>query len=265
MRSSDLTRRGFIKKSSAASAATILLPSSTWAAPPEEIKIDWRHAREDPVRSMISRQPDLDTILSLFPRTTGQAAFNCEIVAENMGKLHTQPAINTGHPFLDLSVKAGLAHIDATFRGDHPKYGVGRYADDRHDGFPPTIIAAVDALSTWGLNGRATQLFCYWLSHFVQDDGTFKYYGPSITEYGQILHTAALLEERAGAASWLHECFRALDRICEYLLRLCVSAVEEDGLISGVPEADTRKDTGKYYHNNGWMVKGLRRWSRAIA
>lgn len=210
---------------------------------------------------MTSGQPDLDSILSLFPRTTGEPAFNPEAIAENIKKLQTQPAINTGHPFLDLSVKTGLAHIDATFRGDHPKYGVGRYAEDRHNGFPPTIIAAVDALSSWGLNSRATQLFRYWLSHFVRDDGTFKYYGPSITEYGQILHTAALLEERAGPASWRHEGFRALDRICEYLLQLRASAVKDDGLISGVPEADTRKDTGKYFHNNAWAVKGLRRWA----
>jgi hypothetical protein len=217
--------------------------------------------REDPVRDMITGRPDLDAILSLFPRTTGEAAFDPNIIAENVKKQQTQPPINTGHPFLDLSVKTGLAHIDATFRGDHPKYGVGRYAGDQHDGFPPTIIAAVDALSNWGMNSRAAQLFRYWLSHFVRDDGTFKYYGPSITEYGQILHTAALLEQRAGPASWWHEGFKALDRICEYLLLLRASAVKEDGLISGVPEADTRKDTGKYFHNNAWAIKGLRRWT----
>jgi len=51
-----------------------------------------------------------------------------------------------------------------------------------------------------------------------------------------------------------------LDRIAEYLLRLR-AATADDGLIGGVPEADTRKDTGKYFHNNAWVVKGLRRWS----
>jgi len=116
-------------------------------------------------------------------------------------------------------------------------------------------------LSISDLNRRAAQLFRYWLSHFVRDDGTFKYYGPSITEYGQILHTAALLEKRAGPANWWHEVFKALDRICEYLLQLRAYVVKDDGLISGVPEADTRKDTGKYFHNNAWAVKGLRRWA----
>jgi hypothetical protein len=261
MTNAKVTRRSFIKRSVVISAATVLSPLAVPASSKGDQQARWKAAREDPVRNMISRKPDLDTILSLFPRTTGKPAFDPEAIAENIKRLRTQPAINTGHPFLDLSVKTGLAHIDATFRGDHPKYGVGSYAAAQHDGFPPIIIAAVDALSSWGMNQRASQLFHYWLTHFVRDDGTFKYYGPSITEYGQILHTAALLEERAGPADWWHEGFKALDRISEYLLRLRASATKEDGLLSGVPEADTRKDTGKYFHNNAWAAKGLRRWA----
>ena len=256
-----MTRRSFIKRSATKSATTVLLPFAVSALSKEDSAARWKAAREDPVRSKISGRPDLDTVLSLLPRTTGEAAFDPQIIAENMKRLQTQPAINTGHPFLDLSVKTGLAHIDATFRGDHPKYGVGTYAADQHDGFPPTIIAAVDALSSWGMNSRAIQLFRYWLAHFVRDDGTFKYYGPSIAEYGQMLHTAAILEERTGPENGWREGFEALDRIGEFLLRLRASATKEDGLISGVPEADTRKDTGKYFHNNAWAVKGLRRWA----
>jgi len=222
---------------------------------------DWLALREDPVRRRIAGTPDLDAILGLFPRTTGKPAFDPELMAENIRKLNPRPAINTGHLFLDLSVRIGLAHIDATFQGDHPKYGVGTYRADQHDGFPPTIIAAVDALSVWGLNERAARLFHYWLSHFVRDDGTINYYGPSISEYGQLLHTAALLEERAGPAGWWDEGHKTLDRIAEYLLRLRTAAEKEDGLISGSPEADTREDVGKYFHNNAWVVKGLRRWA----
>jgi len=222
---------------------------------------DWLAMREDPVRQGTAGIPDLDTILALFPRTTGKPAFDPGLIAENIKRLNPRPAINTGHPLLDLSVKTGLAHIDATFQGDHPKYGVGTYKADQHDGFPPTIIAAVDALSAWGLNERAARLFHYWLAHFVRDNGTINYYGPSISEYGQLLHTATLLEERAGTAGWWDEGHKALDRITEYLLRLRAAAEKEDGLISGSPEADTRKDVGKYFHNNGWVVKGLRRWA----
>lgn len=261
MTNSNMTRRNFIKRSAAISAATIVSPLASSAAFEENPRARWTAAREDPVHNMISGQPDLDKVLGLFPRTTGSAAFDSQKIAENIKRLQTEPPVDTGHPFLDLSVKTGLAHIDATFRGDHPKYGVGNYEDEAHDGFPPTIIAAVDALSAWGMNSRAAQLFHYWLSNFVRENGTFKYYGPSISEYGQILHTAALLEERAGTAIWWNDGFKQLDRICEYLLQLRADAVKDDGLISGIPEADTREDTGKYFHNNAWVVKGLQRWA----
>jgi len=255
------TRRDFLKQFAAISAATAFTPLQACIRSREKQQEEWRTMLEDPARNMFPGTPDLDTLLALFPRTTGEAAFEPAMIAENIQKLRTEPLINTGHPFLDLSIKTGLAHIDATFQGNHPKYGVGNYGALEHDGFPPTIISAVDALSAWGLNDRASQLFSYWLSHFVSENGIFRYYGPSISEYGQLLHTAALLAERVGTTGWWHDGFQALDQISEYLLQLRDAAVKEDGLISGVPEADTRKDTGKYFHNNAWVVKGLQRWA----
>ncbi|MCU0962815.1 MAG: hypothetical protein MUF48_22185 [Pirellulaceae bacterium] len=222
---------------------------------------DWAAMLEDPVRKMLTGPPDLDRVMALFPRTQGTPAIDPQQIAENLAGLRTIPDVNTGHPLLDLSVQTGLAHIGATFQGDHPKYGVGTYAQEMHGGFPPTIIAVVDALSVWGLQLRAAQLFRYWLKTFVKDDGGLRYYGPSISEYGQLLHTAALLDERAGTNGWWSEGFPALDHIAEYLLRLRATAEKEDGLLFGSPEADTHKDTGKYFHNNGWVVKGLRRWA----
>ena len=217
--------------------------------------------RVDPVRQGLAGPPDLDAILRLFPRTTGEPAFDPDEIAERARRIQPRPPIDTGHPFLDLSVRTGLAHIDATFRGDHPKYGVRTYAEERHDGFPPTIIAAVDALSAWGLDTRAASLFRYWLAHFVNDDGCIRYYGPAISEYGQLLHTAALIEERCGIDGWWRDSFNALDRIAEYLLALRADAAGSDGLIAGVPEADTRKVVRKYFHNNAWVAKGLGRWA----
>ena len=206
--------------------------------------------------------PDLNQILTLFPRLQGPPAFDPQRIAENIQKLQTRPAINTGHPFLDLSVpKTALAYIDATFQGDHPKYGVGTYANQVHDGFPPTIIAAVDALSTWGVNRRAGQLFRFWLGRFVKEDGRINYYGPSLSEYGQLLHTVCLAGKRAGPSGWWEESFKPLNRLAEYLLRLRQAALKDGGLIPGVPEADTRKDTARYFHNNAWVAKGLRRWA----
>lgn len=255
------TRRDFLKQSVVISAGVTFTPLLVNIRSREKQEEDWKTMLEDPVRKMYPGTPDLDTILALYPRTTGEPAFDPGVIAENIKKLRTQPSINTGHPFLDLSIKTGLAHIDATFQGNHPKYGVGNYGAVEHDGFPPIIIAAVDALSAWGLNDRASQLFSYWLSHFVNQNGTFRYYGPSISEYGQILHTAALIAERAGTSGWWDDGFQALDQVSEYLLQLRDTAVKEDGLISGVPEADTRKETGKYFHNNAWVVMGLQRWA----
>jgi hypothetical protein len=257
----NMTRRGFVEHCTAASAAGLLSAWSTRLAADERPKTDWRTALQDPVYGMISGQPDLDRILALFPRTVGKPAFDPQVIAENIKRLQPVPRVNTGHPFLDLSVKTALAYIEATFRGNHPKYGVGTYAQDVHDGFPPTIIAAVDALSAWGMGRRAAELFGYWLAKFVKQDGTIKYYGPSISEYGQLLHTAALLDERAGTADWWAEGHKALDRMAEFLLQLQAAAAKEGKLIAGVPEADTRKDVARYFHNNAWAAKGLQRWA----
>ncbi|OPL10730.1 MAG: hypothetical protein AVO38_16345 [delta proteobacterium ML8_D] len=75
-----------------------------------------------------------------------------------------------------------------------------------------------------------------------------------------MLHTAALLTERTGTGTWCKDCFRPLELVVEYLMELLAEDKKEDGLIRGVPEADEQKDPGKYFHNNGWIVKGLHRW-----
>jgi hypothetical protein len=257
----ETTRRGFLASGATAGILMAMCARCRSAAAAGDAASEWATLLEDPVRRMFVAAPELDRVLTLFPRTQGPPACDPQKIAENIARLQTTPAVDTGHAFLDMSVKVGLAHIDATFQGDHPKYGVGTYAQEIHDGFPPTIIAAVDALSAWGLHGRAAQLFRYWLTTFVKDDGGLRYYGPSLSEFGQLLHTAALLDERGGTAGWWQDGFPHLDCIAEFLLRLRAAAEKEDGLLSGSPEADTAKDTGKYFHNNGWVVKGLQRWS----
>jgi hypothetical protein len=205
--------------------------------------------------------PVLDSIRGLFPSTTGAPAFDPDAMQGSIGRLRTVPEVQTGHPFLDQSVKTGLAFIDATFQGDHPKYGVKGYGESCHDGFPPTIIAAADALSSWGLAARAAQLFRYWLVHFVREDGTIEYRGTSLAELGQLLHTASLLEERIGPNGWWDDGKPRLESIVESLLVLRKAAEEGDGLLAGVPEDDEKKKVGKYFHNNAWVAKGLQRWA----
>jgi hypothetical protein len=218
-------------------------------------------AREGP---LAGATPDLDTVLALYPPTEGEPAHDPALIAAAADRLQTTPPVNTGHPLLDLSVKVALAHIDATFTGDHPHYGVKAYAAEEHDGFPPTIIAAVDALSAWGLNARAVALFRYWLRHFVHDDGRIAYYGPSVSEYGQLLHVAVLLLERTGPDGWLEEGMPRLNALAGHLRRLR-GAAGEGALIAGIPEADTKERIATYFHNNAWAAKGLRRWANAAA
>jgi hypothetical protein len=257
-----IDRRNFIKNTAAVSTLTLIAPSFAIPGSDDGDQVEkWQRMMKDPAYDMLKGKPDLDRILGLFSRPQGRAAFDPRVIQANIKKLKTVPEINTGHLFLDMSIKTSLAHIDATFQGDHPKYGVGTYGQVEHDGFPPTIIAAVDALSAWGVNVRAAQLFHYWLTNFVKEDGTFDYYGPSISEYGQMLHTATVLEARAGGKGWLNEGLPKLNLITEYMLRLISSASKENGLISGVPEADTRDQVDIYFHNNGWVVKGLDQWA----
>jgi hypothetical protein len=216
---SKIDRRYFIRNTAALSTMALIAPSFAFSKNEDVSQVEkWQRMMKDPVYDMLKGKPDLDQILGLFPRQHGKTAFDQRVIQANIKKLKTVPEINTGHPFLDLSIKTGLAHIDATFQGDHPKYGVGVYSQVEHDSFPPTIIAAVDALSAWGMNIRAAQLFHYWLTNFVKEDGTFDYYGPSISEYGQMLHTAKVLEERAGGVGWWEEGSSKLNMISEYLL-----------------------------------------------
>ena len=226
----------------------------------------WLASREDPARRTLAGGPELDRIMELFPRTAGEPAFDPTLIAANAERLRTAPPVDTGHPFLDRSVKIALAHIDATFQGDHPKYGVEYYAQDWCDGFPPTIIAAVDALSAWGMGPRAARFFRYWLLTFVRADGSIDYGyqgvdGSSVSEYGQLLDSAAALEGRAGTEGWWSDGFGSLDRLAEHLLELAAVARRADGLIRGVPEADKREEPGRFFHNGAWAARGLLRWA----
>jgi hypothetical protein len=225
---------------------------------------EWKQSRTDPVREELAakgQSPTLDFVRSLFPPTTGEPAFDRTVIKGNIERLETVPEVRTGHPYLDLAVKTGLASIDATFQGDHPKYGIKQYGENCHDGFPPVIIAAADALSTWGLGARAARLFRYWLVHFVREDGTIKYRGTSLAELGQLLHTASLLEERIGPDGWWEDGAPRLKSIVEWLLALRNEAEKDDGLLVGVPEDDEKKRVGKYFHNNAWVARGLQRWA----
>jgi hypothetical protein len=222
----------------------------------------WQEARHDPFReALLAEETALpQRVPQCAEPVRGEPAFDPAQIARQAEQIALPPDARFESPLLERAVRVGLAHIDATFQGEHPKYGVSAYARPEHDTFPPTIIAAVDALTLWGRTARAEQLFGYWLRNFVREDGSIAYYGPSISEYGQLLTSARRLVERGSAADWLRAHAEPLNR----LARTLQEGMRQDGkiaLLKGVPEADERDQAATYFHNSAWAVRGLEDWA----
>jgi len=193
----------------------------------------------------------------------GEPAFDPEMIEWIASQTHIASPQGMKDRTIERAVRIGLAHIDATFQGDHPKYGVGAYALPEHDGFPPTIVAAVDALTLWGINERAKQLLGYWLNHFVRDDGSIDYYGTSLSEYGQLLATVRRLVERSGDQNWFREYRPVAKKLADYV-RAAIHIDSQIDMPKGVPEADEKEQEATYFHNSAWLVRGLRDWAALI-
>jgi hypothetical protein len=219
----------------------------------------WQAAMEDPFRAeLLKAGKDLpERVRRCAAPLQDAPAFDPAFMDRLAGQMQLPAKARFEHPLLERAVRVGLAHVEATFQGDHPKYGVGFYARPEHDAFPPTIIATVDALTLWGMTERAERLFGYWLDHFIRHDGTIDYYGPSLSEYGQLLTSARRLMERGGSGDWLKRHAATLLMLAARL-REWMRAGGQISLLKGAPEADTREDAATYFHNNAWVVRGLR-------
>ncbi|MGO8791998.1 MAG: hypothetical protein ACLQVL_32060 [Terriglobia bacterium] len=148
--------------------------------------------------------------------------------------------------------------------GDHPKYGVGVYSGKQHDTFPPASILLNLCLLDWGFSAEAKARLSYYLSHFVKQDGSFDYYGPALSEYGQMLTLAAQYVRVTRDDGWLQENLPALRRIADYLLAEIEASRKRYspgspyyGLLSGSAEADTRNDKRLYFSGDVWCWRGL--------
>jgi hypothetical protein len=150
--------------------------------------------------------------------------------------------------------------------GLHPKYGMGTYwgASDQHDGFPPTTLSLCTCLLDWGLTAEAGNRLGYYLERFVRPDGTLKYYGPAVAEYGELLDLAAAYARRTGDWQWFDEHRAAILRIVDYLLRLRAESKRSQprdaltyGLLFGGAEADTHEQRNYYFSNSVWCWRGL--------
>lgn len=148
--------------------------------------------------------------------------------------------------------------------GLHPKYGVGGYAENEHDTFPPTTIQLVLCLLDWGYTKEAGDRLGYYLSHYVKEDGTFDYYGPALSEYGQMLALAVRYVRVTGDTDWLTEHSPQLRRIAQYITEQLHASREKypagspyHGLLWGSGEADTASDRQFYFSGNVWCWRGL--------
>jgi len=162
----------------------------------------------------------------------------------------------TDDPALLNACKASIIRALITFSSQHPHYGVRRYGETIHDGFPPTIIALADCLIEWGHAALAREYLTHYFQRFVTDTGRIDYYGPSLAEYGQLLSLARRLADATAPADWLGEVHAKLEAMRDWLWSAQANA--QRGLIAGVPEADTRDEVDLYFHNNAWCWHGLR-------
>lgn len=162
------------------------------------------------------------------------------------------------------SARASIVRAVISEIGNHPKCGVGVYWGTEHDTFPPPTILLNLCLLDWGFSGEVKARLSYYLSHYVKPDGTFDYYGPAISEYGQMLTVAARYVQVRGDTNWFLENLPALRRITESLVAQILASRKRDppdspdyGLLYGSAEADTRKDKRFYFSGDVWCWRGL--------
>ncbi|MEN6386758.1 MAG: hypothetical protein ABFD79_16385 [Phycisphaerales bacterium] len=225
----------------------------------------WQAAMKDPFREkLLPVGKDFpEKVKSCAEPIRDEPVFDPDMISKMAEKIVLPANIVFPHPMLERVVRVGLAHIDATFKGNHPKYGAGIYSHDCHDGFPPVIVSTIDALTLWGLIPRAEELFEYWFNTFVRPDGTISYRGTSLSEVGMLLTSVCRLLVRGANAEWLKKNFDKINLLVKFLRDL-ISATGPNRLLFGVPEDDERGNPATYFHNNAWVVRGLKDWSFVI-
>ena len=262
-----MNRRAFLKTGAAAALGTAMLDAADNVSltangkpPPRE----WLDSMVDPFRETLLKGGTggdfPERVKACAPPLRGKPAFDPEEVARLAAAIRLPGAAKFGHAMLERVVRTGLAHIDLTFQRDHPKYGIGKYAWAVCDGFPPVIISTVDALTLWGNVARAETLLSYWLRCFIHREGYIMFQGPSLSEYGQILTTVRLLVERGANPEWL-PAHRDIVRKMVAWIEAQMLAGGPIELLKGMPEDDRRQDIATYFHNNAWLVRGLRDWA----
>ena len=143
---------------------------------------------------------------ALLERATGMGRVSCERNA----------AGSAGSPGKRLEQGGDCARPDLGGRTS-PQIRSGRVLGQRSMTLSrPRRSCSICACWTGDSPKRSRRGFGYYLSHFVKPDGTFDYYGPAISEYGQMLALAARYVRVTGDTGWLRENLPALQRIAEF-------------------------------------------------
>ncbi len=162
---------------------------------------------------------------------------------------------------LDHAWKSSLIQALCTFTARHPHYGAHYYRTRCHDAFPPNLLSMTETLLQFGHATEAEEIFLYYFERFVNADGTIGYYGPSLSEYGGIMWTAALLIRQRPASR--EQVVSVIRPMIYYLLSLFVPRIHPEQkfdrytLLNGSPEADEREKVEIYFHNNYQILRGF--------
>jgi len=170
------------------------------------------------------------------------------------------------------SSKAAIVRALISEVGLEPRYGAGVYWAAVGDGFPPTAIMLNLCMLDWGLTEEVKARLGYYLSHFVRQDGTFDYYGPEISGYGQMLTLAARYVRVTRDTGWMQENLPALQRIAESLLAQMDASRKRYppdspnyGLLWGSADDDMSEDKKFYFSSDVWCWRGLEEMGQLLS
>ena len=184
--------------------------------------------------------------------------------------------VQVPEPELQQAARRSLQLGLLTFRGLAPHYGMGSYDKKMHHAFPPTTISAVEALLAIGDIPEAADRITYYLSRYVNPDGSLDYYGPSVAEHGQLLSLAARVAANLGGPAFIKDHLALVRPVWRRLLDIRKRTIDiyhnasdpRHGLIPGLPEADYHQHRAQwdefYYAGDLWVCRGLREWGRLL-
>ena len=164
--------------------------------------------------------------------------------------------------------KSSFVQSFSAFWGTHTKYGVEEYGCMRHDGFPPTVLAAAGALHEYGNTEMARVFLKRFFERFMRPDGSLRYYGASVSEYGNLMRLGCELSQGTGGDEFFADCREALLLIYRQMRDLldCVMnpPASRFALLAGSPEADLRDRKDEYLHNNAAVLRGCEIFIRTL-